>query len=73
MVYWIGYRHYVFDLRAQQWRRRDVKGHMIILRYADDVIIGFEHEAEAHRFWDVMRTRLEQLSLELHGEMTRLL
>jgi group II intron reverse transcriptase/maturase len=67
------YLHYVFDLWAQQWRRREVKGDMIVVRYADDLVVGFEHEAEARRFWDAMRTRFEQFSLELHGEKTRLL
>ena len=46
---------------------------MIIVRYADDIVAGFEHEADARRFWDAMRTRFEQFSLELHGEKTRLL
>lgn len=67
------YLHYVFDLWAQQWRKREVKGDMIVVRYADDLVVGFEHEAEARRFWDAMRTRFEQFSLELHGEKTRLL
>ncbi len=67
------YLHYVFDLWAQQWRRREVKGDMIVVRYADDLVVGFELEAEARRFWDAMRTRFEQFSLELHGEKTRLL
>jgi RNA-directed DNA polymerase len=67
------YLHYVFDLWAQQWRRREVKGDMIIVRYADDLVVGFEHEAEARRFWNAMRTRFGQFSLELHGDKTRLL
>jgi group II intron reverse transcriptase/maturase len=67
------YLHYVFDLWAQQWRRREVKGDMIVVRYADDLVVGFELEAEARRFWNAMRTRFEQFSLELHGEKTRLL
>ena len=67
------YLHYVFDLWAQQWRRREVKGDMIVVRYADDLVVGFELEAEARRFWDAMRTRFEQFSLELHEEKTRLL
>jgi len=67
------YLHYVFDLWAQQWRRREVKGDMIVVRYADDLVVGFELETEARRFWDAMRTRFEQFSLELHGEKTRLL
>lgn len=65
--------HYVFDLWAVQWREREVNGRMIVVRYADDIVAGFEHEAEARRFWDAMRTRLEKFGLELHGEKTRLL
>lgn len=67
------YLHYVFDLWAKQWRRREATGNVIVVRYADDIVVGFEHEADAKRFWDAMRTRLEQFSLELHGEKTRLL
>ena len=67
------YLHYVFDLWAQQWRRREATGNVIFVRYADDIVVGFEHEADARRFWDAMRTRFEQFALELHGEKTRLL
>jgi group II intron reverse transcriptase/maturase len=67
------YLHYVFDLWAQQWRRREATGNVIFVRYADDIVAGFEHEADARRFWDAMRTRFEQFALELHGEKTRLL
>jgi len=67
------YLHYLFDLWAEQWRRREAKGKMILLRYADDLIAGFEHEADARRFWDAMRKRFESFGLELHGQKTRLL
>lgn len=67
------YLHYVFDLWAQQWRRREATGNVIVVRYADDIVVGFEHDADARRFWDAMRERFEQFSLELHGEKTRLL
>lgn len=67
------YLHYVFDLWAKQWRRREATGKVIVVRYADDIVAGFEHEADARRFWDAMRTRFEQFGLELHGEKTRLL
>jgi RNA-directed DNA polymerase len=67
------YLHYVFDLWAQQWRRREASGNMIVVRYADDIVAGFEHEADARRFWDAMRARFEQFGLELNGEKTRLL
>src|SRR5881392_3128286 len=46
------YLHYVFDLWAERWRRREATGDMIIVRYADDFIVGFQHEADARRFWD---------------------
>ncbi|MGK2924205.1 MAG: group II intron reverse transcriptase/maturase [Lysobacterales bacterium] len=67
------YLHYVFDLWAVQWRRREATGNVIVVRYADDIVVGFEHEADARRFWDAMRTRFEQFGLELHGDKTRLL
>lgn len=67
------YLHYVFDLWAKQWRGREASGKMIVVRYADDIVVGFEHEADARRFWDAMRTRFERFGLELHGEKTRLL
>jgi len=67
------YLHYVFDLWAQQWRRREATGNVIFVRFADDIVAGFEHEADAKRFWDAMRVRFEQFGLELHAEKTRLL
>ena len=67
------YLHYVFDLWAERWRRREATGGMIIVRYADDIVVGFEHEADARRFLDVMRTRLAEFSLSLHPEKTRLI
>jgi RNA-directed DNA polymerase len=67
------YLHYVFDLWAERWRRREATGNVIILRYADDIVVGFQHEADARGFWDAMRLRLEQFSLALHPDKTRLL
>jgi RNA-directed DNA polymerase len=67
------YLHYVFDLWAAHWRRREATGDMIIVRYADDIVIGFEHEADARRFWDAMRERLREFSLTLHPDKTRLI
>lgn len=55
------YLHYVFDLWAQRWRQREATGDMIIVRYADDAIVGFEREGDARRFLDAMRARLEEL------------
>ena len=67
------YLHYVFDLWAERWRRREAKGDMIIVRYADDIVVGFQHEADARRFWDAMRERLREFSLSLHPDNTRLI
>jgi len=67
------YLHYVFDLWANQWRKRHAHGDIIIVRYADDVVVGFEHEADATRFLDEMRERLAAFALTLHGEKTRLI
>jgi Reverse transcriptase (RNA-dependent DNA polymerase) len=67
------YLHYVFDLWAERWRRRQATGDMSIVRYADDTVIGFEHEADARRFWDAMHERLREFSLSLHPDKTRLI
>jgi RNA-directed DNA polymerase len=67
------YLHYVLDLWAQRWRQREATGDMIIVRYADDVIVGFEHEGDARRFLDAMRARLEEFALSLHPDKTRLI
>jgi RNA-directed DNA polymerase len=65
--------HCFFDLWAERWRRREATGDMIIVRYADDIIVGFEHEMDARRFLDEMRERLGKYSLSLHPEKTRLI
>ncbi|HEY2184686.1 MAG TPA: group II intron reverse transcriptase/maturase [Xanthobacteraceae bacterium] len=67
------YLHYVLDLWAEGWRQREAEGEMIIVRYADDFIIGFQHEADARRLLDAMRERLREFSLSLHPEKTRLI
>ena len=67
------YLHYVFDLWAARWRRREATGDMIIVRFADDIVVGFEHEAEAQRFWNEMRERLQEFALSLHPDKTRLI
>src|SRR5262247_435102 len=67
------YLHYVFDLWAERWRRHEATGDMIIARYADDIVVGFEHEADARRFCEAMRKRLEEFSLSLHPDKTRLI
>jgi RNA-directed DNA polymerase len=67
------YLHYAFDLWAERWRRREAVGDMIIVRYADDFIVGFQHESDARRFLDEMRNRLQEFALLLHPEKTRLI
>ena len=67
------YLHYVFDLWAERWRRREATGDVIIPRYADDIVVGFEQEADARRFWDAMRARFEEFALSLHPDKTRLI
>jgi RNA-directed DNA polymerase len=51
------YLHHVFDLWAERWRRREATGDMIIVRYADDIIVGFQHESDARRFRDADRAK----------------
>jgi RNA-directed DNA polymerase len=67
------YLHYVLDLWAERWRRHEATGDMIIVRYADDVVAGFEHEDDARRFLDAMRMRFKEFALSLHPEKTRLI
>jgi len=67
------YLHYVFDLWAAQWRRRAATGDMIMVRYADDLVVGFEHKADANRFLDALRARFAEFALSLHPDKTRLL
>ncbi|MFY9656056.1 MAG: group II intron reverse transcriptase/maturase [Methylocystis sp.] len=67
------YLHYVLDLWADRWRRREARGDMVIVRYADDAVFGFEHEADARRFLEAMRERLAAFALSLHPEKTRLI
>ena len=67
------YLHYVLDLWAVRWRQREATGDMIIVRYADDFIVGFQHERDARRFLDEMRERLQKFALTLHPEKTRLI
>jgi RNA-directed DNA polymerase len=67
------YLHYVFDLWAARWRRREATGDMIIIRYADDFIVGFQHESDVRRFLDEMQMRLQGFALSLHPGKTRLI
>jgi len=67
------YLHYVLDLWADRWRRREAAGDMIIVRYADDIVVGFEREDDARRFLDAMHERLREFALSLHPDKTRLI
>ena len=67
------YLHYVFDLWAERWRRRDATGDMIIVRYADDLVVGFQHEDDARRFLEAMHGRFAEFALSLHPDKTRLI
>ena len=67
------YLHYALDLWAARWRRRKATGDMIIVRYADDFIVGFQHHDDARCFLEEMRERLREFALSLHPEKTRLI
>ena len=67
------YLHYVFDLWAHQWRQRHARGAIIIVRYADDIVAGFEHRSDAERFRTEMGERLKRFALDLHPDKTRLI
>lgn len=67
------YLHYAFDLWVQQWRRRHARGGMIIVRYADDWVAGFEHRRDAERFKRAVAQRLQTFGLALHENKTRLI
>src|SRR6266536_2907969 len=67
------YLHYVFDLWAQQWRRRYARGDVLIVRYADDVVLGFQDRSDAERFRRDLAQRLATFRLGLNAEKTRLI
>src|SRR4030095_13383008 len=67
------YLHYALDLWVDQWRRKEARGDVIIVRYADDAVLGFQHRHEAERFLEQLRERLGKFGLELHPEKTRLM
>ncbi|MFQ5927308.1 MAG: group II intron reverse transcriptase/maturase [Terriglobia bacterium] len=67
------YLHYVFDLWVRQWRKKRARGDVIVVRFADDFVVGFEHRKEAEQFLDELRERLAQFGLELHADKTRLI
>lgn len=67
------YLHYVFDLWAHQWRKTQACGEMIVVRYADDFVVGFQYRSDAEQFLRELRERLRRFALELHPDKTRLL
>ena len=67
------YLHYVFDLWAQSWRQKHASGDVIVVRFADDMVIGFQKKSDAERFWAELTERFRKFRLELHPEKTRLL
>ncbi|HEV2424581.1 MAG TPA: group II intron reverse transcriptase/maturase [Terriglobia bacterium] len=67
------YLHYVFDLWVQVWRRKRAHGDVIVVRYADDIVLGFQVKSDAERFWVELTERFRKFALELHPEKTRLL
>jgi len=67
------YLHYVFDLWADQWRKTQARGEMIIVRYADDFVVGFQYESDAGQFLEQLRERFGRFNLELHAQKTRVI
>jgi len=67
------YLHYVLDLWVEVWRKKLARGEVMIVRYADDAVLGFEHREDAERFLEQLRERLRKFGLELHPEKTRLI
>jgi len=67
------YLHYVLDLWVQAWRKKRAQGDVIAVRFADDVVVGFQYKTDAKRFWAELKERMQKFNLELHPEKTRLL
>jgi RNA-directed DNA polymerase len=67
------YLHYVFDLWVQHWRKTTAKGDLIVVRWADDFVVGFEHQSDAQRFHEELAERFAKFKLKLHPEKTRLI
>ena len=67
------YLHYAFDLWVQQWRTKQAHGDVLVVRFADDFVVGFQHRKEAERFQEELGERLAKFGLKLHPEKTRLI
>jgi RNA-directed DNA polymerase len=62
----------VFDLWVRAWRHKQARGDMVVVRFADDIVLGFQYQSEAERFWEELAQRLRKFRLELHPDKTRL-
>jgi RNA-directed DNA polymerase len=67
------YLHYAFDLWVQVWKRKIARGDMVVVRFADDIVMGFQEKRDAERFQEELKARMKKFNLELHPEKTRLL
>lgn len=67
------YLHYVFDLWVDAWRKKGAQGNVVVVRYADDGVVGFEHREDAERFLVDLQARFRQFGLEVHPDKTRLI
>jgi len=67
------YLHYAFDLWAHNWRQRHARGDVIVVRFADDIVVGFQHRSDAERFHAELRERFAKFALQLHPDKTRLI
>ena len=67
------YLHHVLDLWAEHWRKKQAQGDMILVRYADDAVLGFQHKEDAEQFLEQLRERVAKFELELHPDKTRLI
>jgi RNA-directed DNA polymerase len=67
------YLHYVFDLWVQRWRTTQAHGEVVVVRFADDFVVGFQHRVEAERFLAELRERFARFGLTLHPDKTRLI
>lgn len=67
------YLHYALDLWVEQWRRKHARGEVIIVRYADDFVVGFQYQNDAKRFYEALQARLEKFHLKVNTDKTRLI
>jgi retron-type reverse transcriptase len=65
------YLHYAFDLWVNVWRKKHAQGEVVVIRFADDTIAGFQYQTDADHFLENLRERLGKFGLELHPDKTR--